>query len=71
MCMGSLKFQNFILRSPPTIGVALLDLNISIFDQGNKKTGYLLDICMIVMWHLRDIAKLSSSGQVVMKFNLN
>ena len=54
-----------------TIGETLLDLTISIFDQGNEKTGYLLDICMIVMWYLRDIAKLSSSGQVVMKFNLN
>ena len=54
-----------------TIGETLLDLTISIFDQGNKKTGYLLDICMIVMWYLRDIAKLSSSGQVVMNFILN
>ena len=54
-----------------TIGVALLDLTISIFDQGNEKIGYLLDICMIVMWYLRDIVKLSPSGQVVMKFNLN
>ena len=34
-------------------------------DLGNKKTGYLLDICLC------DIAKLSSSGQVVMKLNLN
>ena len=54
-----------------TIGETLLDLTISIFDQGNEKTGYLLDICMIVMWYLRDIAKLSSSGQVVMNFILN
>ena len=54
-----------------TIGETLLDFTFIIFDQGNKKTGYLLDICRIVMWYLRDIAKLSSSGQVVMNFILN
>ena len=52
-----------MLTQPPT--ELELELGLSL------ATGYLLHICMIVRWYLRDIAKLSSSGQVVIKLNLN
>ena len=44
----SIRAQVLVMWVNLTIGDTLLDLPISIFDQGNKKKGYLLDICMIL-----------------------